>query len=296
MPRMTPGLHAMDDDDLPVGRLLSRRETLGLFAGATFALLLGCTTDDDGDDATPDATPTSTGTSSTATSEATTAAKAATAAGTTEATASATTSTGLVADCVAVPDMTEGPYFVDTGLNRSDIRADSSGSVTKEGAPLSLTVNVGQVASNTCAPFAGAIVDIWHCDAEGMYSGVVDRGQGFDTTEEDWLRGQQVTDAAGSVTFQTIYPGWYPGRSVHIHFKIRTANGYEFTSQFFFDETLSGEVLAEAPYPGGEGRTLNSQDGIYRSGGDQLELVVTPTTFPDGVDGYASTFTVGLQI
>lgn len=276
----------LDNDDLPVGRLLSRREVLGLFSGATIALLVGCTTDEDGDGDGVEVTPTSTATTEPATAEATTATTAAA-----TATATETAASDLVADCVAVPELTEGPYFVDVGLDRSDIRSDSSGSVTKEGAPLTLTVNVGRTASNACSPLGGAIVDIWHCDADGQYSGVVDRAQGFETAEEDWLRGQQVTDASGSVTFETIYPGWYPGRSVHIHFKIRTPDGYEFTSQFFFDEDLSDEVLASTPYPGGEGRTLNSRDGIYNDGGDQLQLLVTPSG-----DGYASTFTVGLQI
>ena len=195
------------------------------------------------------------------------------------------------AACVARPAMTEGPYFVDVMLNRSDIRSDPDTSEVKEGAPLLLAFRASEIGNNACTPLAGALVDVWHCDADGVYSGVTDRS--FNTTGQKWLRGYQVTDAKGTAAFTTIYPGWYPGRTIHIHFKVRTdpdaAQGREFTSQLFFDDALSDQVLAQPPYgTRGYRTTLNNQDGIFR---DLLLLDVNP----DG-DGYAATFDLGLDL
>ena len=150
-----------------------------------------------------------------------------------------------VPGCVVQPEQTEGPYFVDKMLNRGDIRVDPVTKAAKAGLPLRLTFNVSQVTGGNCAPLPGAQVDIWQCDIEGVYSGVKDPR--FDTIGQNFLRGYQVTDAKGTATFMTIYPGWYPGRAVHIHFKIRTtpaaAKGYEFTSQVYFDEVLHRSSL-----------------------------------------------------
>lgn len=193
------------------------------------------------------------------------------------------------------PEQTEGPYFVDEKLNRSDIRSNPSDGAIKEGTQLRLKFNVSQVSASACVPLVGAFVDVWHCDAEGVYSDVADRAVGFDTTGQKFLRGYQVTEANGSAEFTTIYPGWYQGRTVHIHFKIRTSldsAGKEFTSQLFFDDALSDEVFAQAPYAAkGQRSTKNSTDGIYRSGGDQLTLSPTKEA-----DGYAATFDIGLQM
>jgi protocatechuate 3,4-dioxygenase beta subunit len=148
------------------------------------------------------------------------------------------------------PALTEGPYFVDEMINRSDIRSDPSDGSIKEGTPLNLTLYVSQINGSGCTPLAGAQVDVWHCDAAGVYSDASDPG--FNTKGQKFLRGYQVTDANGMAKFTTIYPGWYQGRAVHIHFKIRTdpssASGYEFTSQWFFDETLTDQVHAQQPY------------------------------------------------
>jgi protocatechuate 3,4-dioxygenase beta subunit len=189
---------------------------------------------------------------------------------------------------VVKPAMTEGPYFVDTLLNRSDIRSDASSGTVSAGALLRLVVNVSQISAAGCAPLAGALVDIWHCDAQGVYSGVDD--------SLTFLRGYQLSDAAGRVEFLTIYPGWYPGRAVHIHFKIRTdpdaGQGAEFTSQLFFDDAFTDQVYAQAPYAGrGQRNRLNRQDGIFGQGGEQLTLLVTP----DGA-GYSATFDIGVDI
>ena len=137
-------------------------------------------------------------------------------------------------------------------------------------------------------------MDVWHCDALGVYSGVSDPG--FDTSEQMWLRGYQVTDENGRVEFLTIYPGWYQGRAVHIHFKIRTTGtdnqSYEFTSQLFFDDALSDQVFTQEPYVSkGQRDTFNSNDGIYQNGGDLLTL--NPTEINGG---YTATFDIALDL
>ncbi len=184
-----------------------------------------------------------------------------------------------VAGCLVSPEQTEGPFFVDEKLNRSDIRIDpADGSIT-QGLPLQLVIHVNQVSNNKCTPLSGATVDVWHCDALGSYSDVRDNagGAAADTRGKKFLRGYQITDASGKVEFQTIYPGWYRGRNVHIHYKIRTDPkselGHEFTSQLFFDEAITDQVHALAPYAKrGRRDTSNSSDGIFRRGGRDLML------------------------
>jgi protocatechuate 3,4-dioxygenase beta subunit len=198
--------------------------------------------------------------------------------------------------CVVTPQQTEGPYFVDERLHRGDIRSDPSDGSVKEGLPLTLEIGVSSVDKAGCTPFPGAIVDIWQCDAQGVYSDVVD--EGFNTFGKKFLRGYQVADAEGKVKFVTIYPGWYPGRTPHIHFKIRTGPGYgqsrEFTSQFYFDDKTSDAVYARPPYDGRKARrarTRNEEDGIFRRGGNQLMLALTPAE-----TGYAARYEVGLDM
>ena len=197
--------------------------------------------------------------------------------------------------CVVRPAQTEGPYFVDERLNRADIRIDPSNGKTSEGSLFDLTLRVSSVSGSTCAPLAGAVVDVWQCDAHGVYSDVRDTDGRFNTIGQKFLRGHQVTGKDGKARFKTVYPGWYPGRTVHIHFKIRTnpsgGRGKEFTSQLYFDDAFSDQVFATAPYSGGTTpRTKNEADGIFRrEGGTQLIMDVTRSG-----DGYASTFDIGL--
>lgn len=249
------------DDDKPVGRVLTRREVLALLgsAGAVAMVGVGLPKVIFAQDATAEA------------------------AGT------------VTPSCVVKPEMTEGPYFVDEMLNRSDIRVDPSDGSIKDGKLLNLSIYVMDVTDGACAPLESAQVDIWHCDALGVYSGV--RDASFNTEGQTWLRGYQITDADGQVTFTTIYPGWYPGRAVHIHFKIRvdagTDSAYEFTSQFFFDDSLSDEVFEQTPYSSkGARNTLNRSDGIYRNGGDQMVLQLVPAD--DG--SYSAAYYIGLDL
>ena len=202
--------------------------------------------------------------------------------------------TNTMPTCVMRPQQTEGPYFVDEKLNRSDIRRDPSDGSVQAGVELHLRFRVSRVAGRTCTPLTGAVVDLWHCDAQGVYSDV--RDWSFDTRGQKFLRGYQVTDANGVAEFITIYPGWYPGRTVHMHFKIRTdmpsRPGYAFTSQLYFDDALTDHVYQQAPYATKTAgrRTRNNRDGNFRHGGERLILALSPNA-----QGYASTFDIGLQ-
>jgi protocatechuate 3,4-dioxygenase beta subunit len=246
----------MNDDDAPIGRLLTRRETLTLLGmsgiGASVTVAMA-----------PEH-------------------------------ALAGGADSVAVQCVLLPEQTEGPYFVDEALNRSDIRSDPTSGAVKHGVLLRIAFSVSQMtADGECSPLAGAQVDLWHCDAAGVYSDV--RDPGFDTTGQKFLRGYQITDDRGAARFVTIYPGWYRGRTVHAHFKIRTdpgaSQGYEFTSQLYFDDALTDRVHRREPYATKGQRTLrNDRDGIFRNGGPQLTLALTE----DG-DGYASVFPVALH-
>src|SRR4051812_15933758 len=242
----------MDLDDIPVGRVLSRREALAFLGASSTLLFLGCSSSAD-----------------------------------------ATAPTTANSSCLVRPELTEGPYYVDEELNRSDIRSDPDTGTVKAGALLALTFNVTRASSTACEPLANAIVDVWHCDALGVYSDVNDPG--FNSAGQKFLRGYQVTGTDGIARFTTIYPGWYRGRAVHIHFKIRSSASaevaYEFTSQLFFDDALTDQVHAQPPYAAKGQRDLrNSGDGIYNQGGSQLVLNVSSSG-----DGYAATFDIALD-
>jgi len=183
---------------------------------------------------------------------------------------------------------------VDEMLNRSDIRSDPSTGAMSEGASLALALTVSSVEDGGCTPLVGAVVDVWHCDAEGVYSDVSGGAGQADTTGQKFLRGYQVTDANGQAAFVTIFPGWYSGRTAHIHFKVRTdpdsAQGTEFTSQFFFDEALTEQIYLRDPYSSsGSPDTPNSQDNIFAQSGGELTLALVE----DG-DGFSGQFHVGV--
>jgi protocatechuate 3,4-dioxygenase beta subunit len=191
------------------------------------------------------------------------------------------------ASCVLTPSMTEGPYFVDELLKRSDITGGQSG------VPLELTVNVFN-ADDSCDAYSGAIVDIWHCNAQGSYSDISAGGNGGNTSGQTWLRGLQETDSNGQVKFTTIYPGWYSGRTIHIHLKVRTFNGdsttYNFNTQLFFSESINNQVLSNvtAYARSGSRDTTNSNDGIF-----DADMIVPLTG--NYSNGYSGTIDIGLQ-
>jgi protocatechuate 3,4-dioxygenase beta subunit len=172
-----------------------------------------------------------------------------------------TQTTGLMpgADvCVITPEVTEGPYYFDPKLERRDIT---------EGRPGVKTLVRLQVVDAMCKPLEGARVDIWHCDATGLYSnyaGQGDDGQ-TDTTGTTFMRGTLFTSASGIAEFTTVYPGWYRGRTTHIHFKVFLDTTNILTGQIFFPDALSEYLyLNVAPYNDrADARdTLNSTDNI----------------------------------
>jgi protocatechuate 3,4-dioxygenase beta subunit len=197
--------------------------------------------------------------------------------------------------CVLTAALTEGPYFIDEKLNRSDIRADPVTGAISAGMLLALTFNVMRVDSSACTPLTGAYLDVWHCDAAGVYSDVSGSGSGH-----RFLRGYQITDANGVAQFATVYPGWYQGRAVHTHFKLRIFAGasttYEFTSQFFFDEGVTDTVHTTSPYSNKSRRdTLNSNDGIYNSLSSSAKTALTLNATKSG-DTYSGVINLGVKV
>jgi protocatechuate 3,4-dioxygenase beta subunit len=164
------------------------------------------------------------------------------------------------------PQQMEGPYFVDGMPNRSDIRTDPSDGSMQQGIPLDLLIHVYVVdkKSGSCTPLSGAQVDIWHANSQGVYSSVNSEG----TEGKKFLRGFQVTDDNGTVRFTTVYPGWYQGRAIHIHDKVRLFNGsdkvVDWTSQLYFNDSINELVHKQSPYSEhGLPDTTNEEDIIY---------------------------------
>jgi protocatechuate 3,4-dioxygenase beta subunit len=172
--------------------------------------------------------------------------------------------------------LTEGPFYFDAGLLRRDITEG------RPGTPLVLALEV--VSSGSCSPLRDAVVDIWHCDAGGTYSGYGSEG----TSGERFLRGIQVTDANGRVEFDTIYPGFYRGRTIHVHFKVHLDERTAVTSQLFFPESVNDAVMAMSPYRDeGTRDTRNSGDSIFSSA-TVLEVV-------QDAGGYRASLVIGVS-
>lgn len=161
--------------------------------------------------------------------------------------------------CVLTPEQTEGPYYIPNEKVRRNITEGPPGT------PLTLRLTVADAAS--CKPLAGATVDIWHCDAGGVYSGFASGG-GTPTGTATFMRGVQRTNAAGVATFQTVYPGWYRGRTVHIHVKVQLGGNVVHTGQLYFSDTFTDAVYRRPPYTSRPGRdTRNAVDAVFRNGG-----------------------------
>jgi protocatechuate 3,4-dioxygenase beta subunit len=160
--------------------------------------------------------------------------------------------------CLLTPQATEGPFYLDPRLERADIVAG------RPGIPLLVRFKVAE--AGTCAPAARARVDVWQCDAAGVYSGFGGQPGGVDASGQVFLRGHQRTDAAGVTEFRTIWPGWYPGRAPHIHFKVLLGDREALTAQLYFPDALNAKVFAANPAYrrrwAEEAR--NERDGIFR--------------------------------
>jgi protocatechuate 3,4-dioxygenase beta subunit len=205
------------------------------------------------------------------------------------------------------PQQIEGPYFVDDMPNRSDIRSDSTNGSSQEGIPLRLVLHVYEVndtdgdGTGSCIPLKGAKVDIWHSNSQGVYSGVQDAG----TAEIDFLRGYQMTNDNGTVQFATIYPGWYEGRAIHIHTKVRDYDGsnetLEWTSQFYLNNSINELVHTQPPYSEhGPVPMTNEEDFIYT--GPSTDGLIRDNTgqhlmldIKEDDQGYIGTFNVGVN-
>jgi protocatechuate 3,4-dioxygenase beta subunit len=249
-------------------QLVSRRQAMGMLAGLGIGVVAAaCGGGSSSNSSTARMTGRSTGTSA------------------------ATSST---AACVLTPEVTEGPYYIDLSNARRDITEG------KDGAPLDLKVTV--VDATGCAPIRDAAVDVWHCDAGGVYSGFSQAsgggpggGPGGSQSPTDnltFLRGTQLTDANGLAEFQTIYPGWYRGRAVHIHMKVHVGGSVVHTGQLFFDDDLTDRVYSNAPYDSRGTRDVrNAADDIYRDAGAASAVLAMTSQG----DGYRGEITVGVR-
>jgi protocatechuate 3,4-dioxygenase beta subunit len=165
--------------------------------------------------------------------------------------------------CVLTPEQTEGPYYIANEALRRNITDG------RPGTPLLLRAFV--VNASTCKPIKGAAVDIWHADAGGVYSGF---GQG--ASDRTFMRGIQRTNAKGLALFRTVYPGWYQGRTVHIHVKVHLGGNVLHTGQLYFPDTVTDAVYRKAPYTSRPNRDVrNAADSIYRNGGKRSQVKVT---------------------
>jgi protocatechuate 3,4-dioxygenase beta subunit len=187
-------------------------------------------------------------------------------------------SSGLVS-CVLTPELTEGPYYVAGERLRRNITEGKGGVALR----LRLTV----VNASSCKPIRNAAVDIWHCDALGVYSGAIAGNPGT-----NFLRGVQRTDAKGVATFDTIYPGWYQGRAVHIHVKVHVAGNVVHTGQLFFPARITNAVYRRTPYSthGATPDTLNAADSIFRNGGSKGMLSLAKSG-----GGYVGSIAMGVS-
>ncbi len=180
--------------------------------------------------------------------------------------------------CVLTPEQTEGPYYIAGEKYRRNITDG------RPGVPLSLRLRV--VDASTCKPIAGAAVDIWHADALGVYSGF-----GSGATSRTFMRGIQKTDANGLARFHTVYPGWYQGRTVHIHVKVHVASNVLHTGQLYFSDSLTDKVFRRKPYSRRARRTTrNANDFVFAQGGRRSLLSVHKSG-----TGYLGAITMGVN-
>jgi protocatechuate 3,4-dioxygenase beta subunit len=249
-----------------LGKDISRRRAVGILAVAGAGAILGC----GGGSKTAATTTTST----------------------------ATTTTTANTSCTVTPEGEEGPYFVDdsaTGFNRSDIRSNLDGSNIQSGIPFTLSIYIYD-DENSCAAMANVQVDIWHCNASGIYS-----AENVESTSgETWLRGYQLTDSNGLATFVTIIPGWYAGRTTHIHLRLRstydstTTGGTNTTQLFFPQDTIDTINTTISPYIAeGTNPTTNATDQVYTGEVDGANLLALSG---DNTSGYTATIKVNLPI
>jgi protocatechuate 3,4-dioxygenase beta subunit len=181
--------------------------------------------------------------------------------------------------CVLTPEQTEGPYYLANEALRRNITDGHPG------MPMQLRAFV--VSASTCKPIKGAAVDIWHADASGVYSGF-----GAGASSRTFMRGIQRTNARGLALFRTVYPGWYQGRTVHIHVKVHLGGNVVHTGQLYFPDAVTDAVYRKAPYSSRPNRDVrNSGDAIFRNGGSKSLLALRKSR--SGL--YVATITMGVH-
>lgn len=176
------------------------------------------------------------------------------------------------------PPVPEGPYYKDEQLNRSDL------SEGQTGVPLTLVFKVQDVH---CKPVKDAIVDIWHCNKDGVYSDFA----GENTAGQKWLRGYQKTDAEGKCTFQTIFPGWYNGRLTHLHGKLHIGGKTKETTNFFLPKDIETKVYQNPLYAKGQNPMTIARDIELRGDTDRYNALIMNVK-EDGKGGYIAAFTI----
>jgi protocatechuate 3,4-dioxygenase beta subunit len=180
--------------------------------------------------------------------------------------------------CVLTPEQTEGPYYIAGEKVRRNITDG------RPGMPLTLRLRV--VDASTCKPIKGAAVDIWHADASGIYSGF-----GSGRSSRTFMRGIQRTDANGLATFKTVYPGWYQGRTVHIHVKVHVRDNVVHTGQLYFSDRVTDAVYRRTPYRNRPNRDVrNANDGVFRNGGRRSLL-----SLKSSGGGYVGSIRMGVR-
>ena len=205
-------------------------------------------------------------------------------------------------NCILAPFQTGGPFYLDPQYDRKNITED------QPGLPLKLKIKVLGVSN--CEPVPNALVNIWHCDARGVYSefGQVS-GNPADASDASWLRGYQITDGSGICEFETVFPGWYPGRATHIHFDVHL--GFEpggevdrnhdqssvYYSQMYLPNTIKTKVYNDhAAYTEkGDNPTGTNNDTLFKNAGapEALMLTFDETEYPESL---SAEFTIGLDM
>lgn len=205
--------------------------------------------------------------------------------------AAAMPANSIAPSCLLTPQETEGPYYFNPNLVRQDIRQDTMTGVVKTGLPLNMAITV---VNAECVPIPNVLVDIWHADKDGVYSGYAGQPGGVSTIGQTFLRGIQMTDANGRCSFLSVYPGWYPGRVTHVHFKARLSSTTYVTSQFAFPDSVNTAVYQTPLYVAkGQNAITNASDNIFRSANPEGQVMsVTPNASTGGYDGE---YTIGIN-
>lgn len=256
---------------------VNRRAALEIFGVMGAAFAVGCnstdTTGSTGSGGAGGSSSTTTGTTSTTGTTAT----------------AGSTGTGT-ATCEVIPEETTGPYPDKTGMLDKPAFFRQDVTEGKTGIPLAVTFTVVDVAGG-CSAVSGAIVEIWHCDKDGVYSEYNGQpGVAEDESATTFLRGLQTTDSSGQVSFSTIYPGWYSGRATHIHVEVYVGGKVIKTTQMAFADATNTEVSSSALYVAkGQNPTTNGTDMVF-SDGDEYQLA---NLSGDVTNGFKATLTIG---